>query len=151
MSAFVAHHGGVGGAGNEGGAGKRNDRALLRLGAQMAELEALYAHALSTPDVREERRALAELAGAGTRLAELAHAVAGGLEDAGPEGGDGLVRLTGRVAVPAHRAARRRRHDRAAKPRRRTKLERRISRVTTTTDWIIARAGGSPGNGPPHR
>ncbi|GAA3938734.1 hypothetical protein GCM10023085_20190 [Actinomadura viridis] len=133
-----------------GGARKSNDRVLLRLGAQMAELEALYAHALSTPDVREERRALAELAGAGTRLAELAHAVAGGLEDTGLEG-DGPVRVTGRAMPPAHRAARRRRHDRAAKPRRRTKLERRISRVTTTTDWIIARAGGSPGTAPPRR
>ncbi|MFB4319241.1 hypothetical protein [Actinomadura sp. 21ATH] len=93
---------------------KTGDRALLRLGAQMAEVEALYARVLETPDARAERRALAELAGAGERLADLARDVAG--------------------RVPRPRRAPERRRVR------RTRLERRIAGAATTTEWIIARS-----------
>jgi hypothetical protein len=91
------------------------DRALLRLGAQMAEVEALYARVLETPDARAERHALDELAGAGERLAGLARDVAG--------------------TVPRPRRAPR------ARRVHRTKLERRIAGAAGTTERIIARAG----------
>jgi hypothetical protein len=112
-----------------GDARKTKDRALLRLGAQMAEVEALYACVLETPDAQAERRALIELEGAGLRLAELAHAMADGRTPC-------LGRPGGRVPGP-------RRTARTAAPAR-TKLERRIARVESTTDWIITRTGGHP-------
>jgi hypothetical protein len=110
------------------------DRALLRLGAQMAEVEALYACVLETPDVQAERRALLELAGAGTRLAELARDAAEGRASC--------------LGPPARRVPRPRPGSgraRARAPMRagsRTKLERRIARVQSTTEWIITHTGG---------
>jgi hypothetical protein len=91
----------------------------------MAEVEALYARALETPDVKAERRALLELAGAGMRLAELAHDVA-----------DGRTPCLGHPAVRVPRARR------ASRTGTRTKLERRIAGVESTTEWIITRTGG---------
>jgi hypothetical protein len=95
----------------------------------MAEVEALYARVLEMPDVRAERRALTELAGAGLRLAELAHDVA-----------DGRTPCLGHSV---QRVPRPRRASRTG-PRRgtRTKLERRIARVESTTEWIITRTSG---------
>ena len=110
------------------------DRALLRLGAQMAEVEALYACVLDTPDVQAECRALAELAGAGIRLAELARDAA-----------DGRAPCLGPPArrVPLPRQGSAGAGTRAAmRPGTRTKLERRIARVQSTTEWIITHTGG---------
>ncbi|WP_395108486.1 hypothetical protein [Actinomadura sp. SCN-SB] len=110
------------------------DRALLRLGAQMAEVEALYARVLETPDAQAEGRALRELAGAGMRLAELANAAAEGRT---PWPGTPATRVSRpRRAVGARAAAR------AGTRSNRTKLERRIARVESTTEWIITRTGG---------
>ncbi|MFC5753942.1 hypothetical protein, partial [Actinomadura rugatobispora] len=97
-----------------GEVGKTGDRALLRLGAQMAEVEALFACVLAELDAQAERRALMELAGAGTRLAELAGTLAAGQAPLDPP----------RPPRPRRAPARRR----AAATRRpaRTKLERRI-------------------------
>jgi hypothetical protein len=94
-----------------------SDEALLRLGARVAEVEALYACLLDAPGPAAERRALLELAGAGARLAELACVSVG------------------------HDATVRRPTDRkrtAARPR----THRRIAWVQRGADWIIARAGG---------
>jgi plasmid stabilization system protein ParE len=113
-----------------GEVGKTGDRALLRLGAQLAEVEALFACVLDTPDAQAERRALRELAGAGSRLAELAGALAGG--QAPPE--------------PPRRSPARRRAAGTRRPAR-TRLERRIARVQVTTEWIITHAGGRTGGG----
>jgi hypothetical protein len=99
------------------------EQPLLRLGAQMAEVEALYACLLDAPDSRMERRALLELAGAGSRLADLAHAAAGGREKATARHHTGLPRATSR----------------------KTKLQRRISGALRTADWIVTRAGGATG------
>ncbi|GAA2401558.1 hypothetical protein GCM10010191_06050 [Actinomadura vinacea] len=108
---------------------KTDDRALLRLGAQMAEVEALFACVLDTPDAQAEGRALRDLAGAGARLAELALDMAGGKASMAPA-----------RRVPKHRVSEHRvpEHRRPA----RTRLERRIARVQVTTEWIIAQAGG---------
>jgi hypothetical protein len=114
---------------------KTKDRALLRLGAQMAEVEALYACVLETPDAQAERRALTELEGAGLRLAELAHAMA-----------DGRTPYPGRPArrVPAPRRLARAGVRTVVRTGSRTKLERRIARVESTADWIIGHTGGHP-------
>ncbi|XVQ14671.1 hypothetical protein ACQP1W_19695 [Spirillospora sp. CA-255316] len=114
---------------------KTGDRALLRLGAQMAEVEALFACVLDTPDAQAERRALRELAGAGTRLAELAGTLAGGQAPPEPP-----------RRSPARRSPARRRAAGTHRPAR-TKLERRIARVQVTTEWIITHAGGRTGGG----
>ena len=125
MAELFAHHGGVGEPKGTG------DLALLRLGAQMAEVEALYARVLEMPDARAERRALRELAGAGTRLAELAGSLAGGRTPAGSGRRRAGRRPWTRRTVASRRPAR-------------TRLERRIARVQHTTEWIIAHAGGHP-------
>jgi hypothetical protein len=93
------------------------DEALLRLGAQVAEVEALYAYVLDALDPAAERRVLLELAAAGARLAELA---------CGSAGRQATVRR------PASR-------QRAAA---RSRTQRRIAWAQRGADWIIARAGG---------
>ncbi|WP_344945612.1 hypothetical protein [Actinomadura miaoliensis] len=111
------------------------DQPLLRLGAQMAEVEALYACVLNASDQHTEQHALRELAGAGARLADLAHAAAGP-----PDGG---LAATGAVAARGpKRQVRVRITCSAPAPPRRSKLERRISGARRTVDWIVSRTGG---------
>lgn len=98
---------------------------LLWLGAQMAEIEALYGCALQARDPEIERRMLIELAGAGARLAELARA------SAGP--GDAIpVRIPLRLKPAAPRRSVQRRS-----------VRRRIARTQRTTEWIITRLGSA--------
>ncbi|TDC44440.1 hypothetical protein E1281_33985 [Actinomadura sp. KC345] len=54
------------------------DQRLLRLGAQTAEVDALYAHVLEATYPRAERRRLAALAEAAAGLAETARTAARG-------------------------------------------------------------------------
>jgi hypothetical protein len=95
-----------------------SDEALLRLGARMAEIEALYGCALAAADAQTERRLLIELATAGARLVEQARAAATG-------------KTAGRSAVRPPAAPG-------------DKLRRRITSAQHTADWIIARVGGYP-------
>ena len=113
-----------------------SDQPLLRLGAQMAEVEALYACVLNASDQHTEQRALRELAGAGARLTDLADAAAGP-----PDGGRKTA--TGAVAARApKRPVRIRIACSAPAPPRRSKLQRRISGARRTVDWIVSRTGG---------
>jgi hypothetical protein len=90
---------------------------MLRLGARIAEIEALYGCVLDERDGRAARRLLAELARAGALLAEEAD----------------------RAAGPARRSV-------AAPPgRRRVRLRRRIAGTQRTADRIIERATRRPG------
>ncbi|MBO2444836.1 hypothetical protein [Actinomadura nitritigenes] len=81
---------------------------MLRLGARIAEIEALYGCALDERDGRAARRLLAELARAGALLAEEAD----------------------RAARPVRRTA-------GTRPGR-TRLRRRIAGTQRTADRIIA-------------
>ncbi|MCW2918387.1 MAG: hypothetical protein JWN52_6455 [Actinomycetia bacterium] len=100
-----------------------SDEALLRLGARMAEIEALYGCALAATDAQTERRLMIELATAGAQFVEQARAAATG-------------KTAGRSAV---------RPPAAAKPTAPgDKLRRRITSAQHTADWIIARVGGYP-------
>ncbi|MFI6522814.1 hypothetical protein ACIBF1_45175 [Spirillospora sp. NPDC050679] len=92
---------------------------VLRAGAQLAEVQARFAEALTSAAGEGEREAFAELASAAQRLAVLAGAIAG---PAGP-------------ATSPKRAA--------AVQVRRDRLRRRIVRAEHAADWIIARAHGA--------
>ncbi|GLW67641.1 hypothetical protein Arub01_58840 [Actinomadura rubrobrunea] len=121
------------------------DQPLLRLGAQMAEVEALYARVLDAPDQRTERDALLELAGAGARLADLARGAAG-VPAGGPKATDGAVAGGGAQSGGRRKGAPVRvRTACSAPPPRRRKLERRISGARRTVDWIVSRTGGTTG------
>src|SRR3954454_10176395 len=87
------------------------DKTVLRLGAQVAEVEALYVAFLEADNAQAERRMLAQLASAGARLAELADTVAG-------------VRAQARRRVPERPVA--------------DRVQRRIARAQRCTDWIIS-------------
>ncbi|MBW8487359.1 hypothetical protein [Actinomadura parmotrematis] len=96
-------------------------RPELRLGVRLAEVEALYAAALTAGGDADERRLCAELAAAAAALAASARAAARGRPEPRP--------------APARRAA----------PRHRTRLERRLSAAERTADRIVARARRGPG------
>ncbi|MFC4056304.1 hypothetical protein ACFOY4_42030 [Actinomadura syzygii] len=96
-----------------------DENRLLRLGVQMAELEALYARVLEAADPHSEQHRLAALAEAATRFSETAR-------------------------TAAHHEQMPSRHPAARRPVRRTRLERRISHTRRTTEWIITRATQSP-------
>lgn len=90
-----------------------SDQWLLRLGAHMAEVEALYGRVLESADPCSEERRLAALAEAAGRLAETV----------GRQG-----RMPGRRVT-------------VRPPAGRTRLERRIIRARHATEWIITRSG----------
>jgi len=96
---------------------------MMVLGARIAEIEALYSCVLETADPRVERRLLAELAEAGTRLAADA----------------GTAARKGPRAVPAPRRGTRRPGRAGGRAKSRPRLRRRIVRTQRTADWIIAR------------
>ncbi|WP_230420966.1 hypothetical protein [Actinomadura soli] len=96
-----------------------SDQRLLRLGAQTAEVEALYARVLEASDPRSEQERLTALADAAGRLEEAAR------------------RAARREGTPARRMA-------ARPPGGRTRLERRIVRARRTTEWIITRTTANP-------
>lgn len=94
-----------------------HDKAMLWLGAHVAEVEGLYACVLETRDEGTRQQLLAELSEAGARLARCAGQAAG--------------------AEPRRRAA-----TRPATAMNRT--QRRIARVQRTTARIIARCDSEP-------
>ncbi|GAA2125183.1 hypothetical protein [Actinomadura napierensis] len=97
--------------GNETG-GAFGERTAVVLGARLAEVEALFAAALTAPTEPEERATFAELGRAAARLAASAASAAG---------------CRAEVIRPSRPAARKMR------------LQRRMLHAQRTTDQIIAR------------
>jgi len=95
----------------------------LDLGARVAEVEALYACALTESSETNERQRFAELAQAAARLSELAGNAAGG-----------LVLPAAPPAAPDQSAP--------SNCSGRARVRRRIAGAEHTADWIIARLRG---------
>lgn len=113
-----------------------SDQGLLRLGARMAEVEALYVRVLQASGPGEEERGLTELAEAASLLAATARNTARDTARGAARAAAG-----GRPRVKDHR---RRTAARNAAPGR-TRRQRRIVRVRRATEWIIARSTGPTG------
>ncbi|MFG2004469.1 hypothetical protein ACGFNU_35490 [Spirillospora sp. NPDC048911] len=92
---------------------------VLALGAQVAEVEALFSSALTAPTESAERQLFAQLAWAATRLGRLAENAAGDFA----------------IAVPEHRPL--------TSPGR-ARIRRRIASTEHTADRIIAKFQGEP-------
>lgn len=112
---------------------------LVRLGAQMAEVEALFACALDARDAAAERRLLAELAMSAARLAALAETAASGEAAANDEAQPVSVPRRRTPGAPAPAGTGRKPGGAGRRPAARPKVRRRIARTQRTADWIIAR------------